>query len=397
MLKRFSKFFNHKESVVSHGEDERFQKLIENLTTINNELDMIKNSNLPFKTLFKHLEDVFSKVNRKDPLKKIIENVIREFYLNLDSTQVWFIKAVFSEGKLYGTFDFTIGLNSGELQIGHIFDIESNLPTYKYKLKNGHVVIVTLDHINNFDKQFLSMWPIKSLVLIPILDNGKMWGCIGIVNHNKFKHWTNLEKRFFSLLSKLFSIYITLYLATVNINEKDAIMNDLDTGVTIYSWRKDNEGRYLYVDEKWTKIFYPSIWKHMSLIGETDMGAITYFRKLQGNSHTFGELCIGSDQLCIEARKEEHFLEVGAINGKPLLLHVIKKPHFDSEGKLIDIIGIAHDITFIGLDTFNKIIEKDLGDQLIIIKKSDDPLILVYQFKDVSFSKFLLWNWYIFK
>ena len=63
------------------------------------------------------------------------------------------------------------------------------------------------------------------------------------------------------------------------------------------------------------------------------------------NWHTFGELCEDSDELTLKEMKEMQFEEFGNINGKFIYLDVRKAPMFDTDGKLIGIVGSARDIT----------------------------------------------------
>ncbi len=61
--------------------------------------------------------------------------------------------------------------------------------------------------------------------------------------------------------------------------------------------------------------------------------------------HTFGELCIDSDEVTLKARKPMRFDEYGNVRGKFLRLDVAKAPLFDEEGHLIGTVGSARDVT----------------------------------------------------
>jgi hypothetical protein len=82
-----------------------------------------------------------------------------------------------------------------------------------------------------------------------------------------------------------------------------------------------------------------------------DLTAIQKFRSIPGNSHTYGEICVGSDDITYQLDALVHYWEVGSINNEPLLLHVIKKPLYDDQDRTIGISGLAYDITHLGLES----------------------------------------------
>lgn len=61
--------------------------------------------------------------------------------------------------------------------------------------------------------------------------------------------------------------------------------------------------------------------------------------------HTFGELCMDSDDITLKELRKMQFDEFGNINGNFLYLDVHKAPLFNDEGKLIGLVGSARDVT----------------------------------------------------
>jgi len=62
--------------------------------------------------------------------------------------------------------------------------------------------------------------------------------------------------------------------------------------------------------------------------------------------HTFGEICLDSDDVVLESRKAERFDEYGNVRGQFLFLDVHKAPFFDEAGNLIGTVGCARDVTW---------------------------------------------------
>lgn len=108
-------------------------------------------------------------------------------------------------------------------------------------------------------------------------------------------------------------------------------------------WAKDMTDQYLFVNQAIcrTLLMCDSTDEPM---GKTDL----YFSKREkekGFLHTFGEICVNSDQV-IKAKKEPgRFIEEGFVRGKYLVLDVHKAPLTDREGNMVGTIGSARDIT----------------------------------------------------
>lgn len=61
--------------------------------------------------------------------------------------------------------------------------------------------------------------------------------------------------------------------------------------------------------------------------------------------HTFGEICVDSDQVVIDTRQPQRFDEFGNVRGEFLRLDVYKAPFWDVDGNLIGTVGCARDVT----------------------------------------------------
>ena len=99
-------------------------------------------------------------------------------------------------------------------------------------------------------------------------------------------------------------------------------------------------------------------------IGKTDL----YFAQRENNTHpenpewhTFGQLCLDSDQATLKAMKQMQFYEFGNVKGKFLYLDVHKAPLFNKEGELIGVVGSGRDITE------QMLAQKEIEDQKVFL------------------------------
>ncbi len=80
------------------------------------------------------------------------------------------------------------------------------------------------------------------------------------------------------------------------------------------------------------------------VIGRTDVCFANRERQA-GYDHTFGEICVNSDQVVKNTKQPGRFIEEGLVRGKNLILDVHKAPFFDKNGKMIGTVGCGRDIT----------------------------------------------------
>ncbi len=129
--------------------------------------------------------------------------------------------------------------------------------------------------------------------------------------------------------------------------ELSIMFRSISDNMTDMLWAKDLEKKFIFANK--------SVCDNLLMakdtdepIGKGDMFFAIRQRELQpGNPewHTFGELCVDSDQMVLNSGKPEQFDEYGNIQGKYLCLDVRKSPLFDINGKLIGTVGSAQDIT----------------------------------------------------
>jgi len=135
-------------------------------------------------------------------------------------------------------------------------------------------------------------------------------------------------------------------------------------------WAKDLENRYLFANktmcEKLLNARTPD-----EVVGKTDMYFAARERAAHPENpeyHTFGELCMDSDEEVKKARKPMQFDEFGNVKGKFMYLDVHKAPLFDENGKMIGTVGSARIVTR------EKKLEEERAQALEELKKYRDYL-----------------------
>lgn len=148
-------------------------------------------------------------------------------------------------------------------------------------------------------------------------------------------------------------------------------------------WAKDLKKRFIYTNR--------SICENLLIansidepIGKSDLFFAQRQRELKkgvDNWHTFGELCIDSDEIILETKAPGRFEESGYVQGKLLVLDVSKAPIFNEQGEMIGVVGSAKDITN-QKENEEKIIKRDTllnamaqATSLLIQNEHSDQLI----------------------
>ncbi|MDD9301224.1 MAG: PAS domain S-box protein [Desulfobacter sp.] len=108
-------------------------------------------------------------------------------------------------------------------------------------------------------------------------------------------------------------------------------------------WAKDMDDNYIFVNKATCHILLKCTSASKAL-GQNDI----YFAARENNRgylHTFGEICVNSDQVVKKSGKPGRFIEEGFVRGAYLILDVSKAPFYDDQGQMIGTVGSARDIT----------------------------------------------------
>ena len=136
-------------------------------------------------------------------------------------------------------------------------------------------------------------------------------------------------------------------------------------------WRKDKDKRYLYCDNGWKELFF-DLDSSFNIIGKTDKELLEEFRK-DGKTHTYGDICSGTDDDCIQRNKKCHYIEMGYIGKQLFILDVIKTPTDDG-----GTVGFAKDISSEVNRTIKELSKLLKDKQAEIVFKKDNDVVAYY-------------------
>ncbi len=134
-------------------------------------------------------------------------------------------------------------------------------------------------------------------------------------------------------------------------------------------WAKDLDNRYLFANRALCAGLL--MCRSPEAAAGHDDVHFAELERAQGHRHTFGEVCVNSDEAVKTAQKAMRFVEDGLVRGQYLVLDVHKAPLLDEGGNLVGTVGCGRDITR------EQQIQKDLeasrvSQQLLMETRSDN-------------------------
>lgn len=149
----------------------------------------------------------------------------------------------------------------------------------------------------------------------------------------------NESIKFSEDLTEKITIYEDFYQEYV---KRKSILDTLEVLSPDMLWAKDTSGRYIYANYA----IKSRLLQCANPLGLTDIEIAEGRTRRNTDEHSSaGEVCFGSDLEVLEHRKTMGFLERFVINGKEVILHVVKTPMYDGVGKVIGTVGTGRDIT----------------------------------------------------
>ena len=112
-------------------------------------------------------------------------------------------------------------------------------------------------------------------------------------------------------------------------------------------WAKDINKQYIFTNKSTCEKLL-NVKNTNEPIGKTYLSFKQHEQELHPENpewYTFGELSIDTDEATLQSKQILQFDEFGTINGKFHFLDIHKAPLYNSQGKLIGLVGTARDIT----------------------------------------------------
>jgi hypothetical protein len=325
--------------------------------------------------------------------KQVMEDILFKVVYTSGADSAFYCKCSTDGAVDYAVLDCAVRVANQDVRIGARFSIEKILPTLAGSLYNNELIVIHHDD-KTIDSSLLATWDLKTMVIIPIGLEEKIYGCVGIVYRGRKQEIYPQIKTILSTVGRLITVYIKKQHDSFIHRQRRENHKQLVGGVAVYTWNKDRNGSYLHLDDNWVCKFYPGMYKHLFVLGMTDMVAIQQFRSVPGHTHTFGEICVGSDDITYGLNTLTHYWELGSINGTPLLLHVVKRPQYDEAGRVIGINGLAYDITHLGLSKFYAYADELIANGVLVVHSDDRALpIGVFRFTDDQVARMYQLTW----
>jgi PAS domain S-box-containing protein len=125
------------------------------------------------------------------------------------------------------------------------------------------------------------------------------------------------------------------------------MFSSISDNMTDMLWAKDMDKKYIFTNKSFCDNLLIAENTHEP-IGKDDLFFANRQRKLYPDDpawHTFGELCMNTDDVVMASGKPEQFDEYGNVKGNFLFLDVRKSPLYDMNGRMIGTVGSAQDRT----------------------------------------------------
>lgn len=137
-----------------------------------------------------------------------------------------------------------------------------------------------------------------------------------------------------------------LHKANAQLYQNNKLMSDMAHAAGGLICRKDSEGRFLFVNEYQCVHFFRLPKTCMpDIIGKSDIDVINEYREGTGKQHSFGDICLSSDEHCKKIGKRCLYVEFGNIDGEPVVLKMIKTPIYDDNGNDDGVVNFGWDIS----------------------------------------------------
>ena len=225
----------------------------------------------------------------------------------------------------------------------------AELPDFKAAIQAQECYVINSPEcfLNETDEIYYSSKGIKSLCVCPVIVNDQVIGGFGFNKTTECK-WTRHQINICNIFAMLIAtqkqkdmLIINLANSQIELQSKCDIIESTMRLVDAYVWNKDENGVYRYASENWLPLFF-DLPKDFNITGKTDKELLDEYRKRTGNEHTYGNVCVGTDQHCMDIGKTCYYFEAGYINKQLFLLEVVKTPIYNDD-KCIGTVGVARD------------------------------------------------------
>lgn len=195
----------------------------------------------------------------------------------------------------------------------------------------------------------VTQFDLKAYLGCPIMCNHQVVGSLSVFD-TRVRQFDDTDIYLISTLAKALSLEEERLRRDTELNLRENQYQDIYKMLRLMAdnvpdliWAKDMQDRYIFANQamcdKLLKCKSPD-----ETVGRTDI----YFAEREreaGYNHTFGEICVNSDDVVKRTKVPGRFLEDGLVRGQYLILDVHKAPFWSQDGEIIGTVGCGRDVT----------------------------------------------------
>ena len=173
----------------------------------------------------------------------------------------------------------------------------------------------------------------RSILCTPIVHQGRLVGVLYLQNDLVQGAFTEDRLRVLTLLAAQAAVSLEAARAYARVRKSENQLQSILDNATTVVYMKDVQGRYLLVNEQFTRIF--EVTKER-VLGASDFDLFP---------HQIAERLRANDERVLNGRQSLEWEETLEVQGAPRTYISVKFPLFDSEGTLYAVGGVSTDIT----------------------------------------------------
>ena len=196
---------------------------------------------------------------------------------------------------------------------------------------------------------YVSQFGLKSYLGCPILCDHHVIGSLAVAD-TRVRRFDETDIHIITSLAKALSLEEERIRMDSALNQSESeyqklykMLRLMADNVPDLIWAKDMNNRYIFANQaicdKLLKCKQPE-----EALGKNDV-MIAQREREAGHNHTFGEICLSSDNSVKKSKTSSRFLEEGLVRNQYLVLDVHKSPFWGPSGEMIGTVGCGRDVT----------------------------------------------------
>lgn len=191
--------------------------------------------------------------NLEDAFDRVLESLGR--HIGGDSTYIFEVHPHPLSGKPAASIRHRwececIDVSTPDAQVTDLDIDEIHLGRWLTALQQGQVIACDIDDLSAEERGFFADKQIASIMLLPLLSRGRLWGCVGIETALRRRRWTAAEESVLNIVAASISAALERKDALDSLRRAAAVFESTRDGVVI----TDLEGNILAVNRAYCEI-----------------------------------------------------------------------------------------------------------------------------------------------